>query len=159
MTRVTSNRFGRILLAFLRIPGFLRTILISESSVDPFPNAYYLERLRTDRDFHHPDGSFLQRDGRIKFKFDEPFNTLEFRILFGLYLCRYRKPDDHLFFSYQDLILAPTGRAYGEYQRVGVFNEPGQEGNYLEKANFVTAAVEIQDTPKPVDERQLVTIV
>ena len=47
VTPSTSNRFGRISSAFLRINGFLRTILSSESSVDRPPNAYYLERLPT----------------------------------------------------------------------------------------------------------------
>ena len=138
MTLSTSNRFGRISSAFLRINGFLRIILISESLGDPPPGAYYLERLPTDRHFHRPDGSFLQRDGRIEFRSNGLFKRPEFQTMFGLYLCRYRKPDDHRLFSYEGLVLAPTGSAQGVYQRVGVFSEPGQEQDYLESADFVT---------------------
>ena len=110
----------------MRIDGFLRTILTSESLVDPPPNAYYLEQLHTDRYIHHPDGAFVQRDAWNEFKFDEP-EALEFRTLFGLCLCRCRKPDDLRLFSFEGLISAPTGSADREYQRVGVFKEPDQE--------------------------------
>ena len=85
-TANTSNERSRF---YSRKPeAFLRTILTSESSVDPSPNAYYLERLRTDKYIHHhPDGCFLERDCRIEFRFDEPVEALEFQTIFGLYLC------------------------------------------------------------------------
>ena len=159
MTPSTSNRFGRISSAFLRINGYLRTILTSESSNDPRPHVYYLARLRTDRCIQRPDGAFVQRDGQIEFKFDKPFEALELRTLFRVYLYCFRKPNDHQLSSYKGLILAPTGSAHSEYKSVGVFKEPGQEENYLEKAKFVTSGDEIQDTSKPINGWQLVTIV
>ena len=80
--------------------------------------------------------------------------------MFGLDPCRYstESPPARLF-SYEGLILAPTTEAYNEYQRVGAFYEPSREKNYLEQAKFVTLGDGVQDTPEPVNGRQLVTIV
>lgn len=151
VTPSTSNRFGRVSSASRRINGSLRTLLTPEGKVNPPPNAYYLERLSTDSYFHRPDGSFLERDGRIEFKFNETFEGLEFRTMFGRFLCRYRKPEGHQLFSYEGLILTLTGSAHSEYQRIGVFEEQGQEEHYLEKAKFFTSGNEIQETSKSVN--------
>ena len=51
------------------------------------------------------------------------------------------------------------GSAHGEYQRVGVFRKPDEEEDCLEKAEFIISGDEITDTSKPVNGRQVVTIV
>ena len=123
--------------------AFLRIILTSESSVDPARNAYYLKRLPIDGYFHRLEGSYFQRVGHVTFKFDELFKALEFQMMFDLDLCRYRKPDDHQLLLYEGLILALTGNAHGEYQRIDVSNEPGQRVNYVDGQGLSRWAMEL----------------